>query len=153
MILPSGCTTTALTGLAGSAVLGFVACALGPVTRPPLPKVVSRAPALSKQRSSSASSRGRNALRLAWADGIQAWCADKNHMGNLLLVAVRVIMRCGYQRADRALSLFGPVSPLLGGESSPAGLFFQGSRRNWMPSTGRPSLVTKWRLPWGPGPP
>src|SRR5438132_4361815 len=90
-------------------------CVIGPVTRPLLPKVVSRALPLSKQRSSSASSRGRKAPRLALADGVRrALRADKNHMGNLLRMAVRDIMKRAVGARTVRWGLSGPVSTLLG---------------------------------------
>src|SRR5438270_9958411 len=54
---------------------------IGAVTRPPVPKVVSRAPALMRQRSSKASIRGRNTGREIREIGLRrALRADENHM-------------------------------------------------------------------------
>src|SRR5690349_11767507 len=61
-----------------------------------------------RQRSSSASSRGRNAARAERAVGIRRTLRlAKNHMGNLLAMAVRDTMEAtGPWRADRTL---GPI--------------------------------------------
>src|SRR5262245_46068937 len=87
------------------------------VTMPPVPKVVSRAPADGTQRSSSTSSRGRNrgGFRLPAADGRFRFQA-KNHM-------MRLLSRSGPQYDEKAiaagaqterLGLAGPVRDLFG---------------------------------------
>src|SRR5437867_2902912 len=94
-------------------------------TPPPVPKLVSRAPAERRQRSSSTSSAGRKRLAARCSrETVRLRSHEKNHMMHLLSGA-------GLRKDENASAAgarterrggAGPVRDLLGGRTSPAAL-------------------------------